>query len=46
MLTCPFTDQVDNDQEKPFKFAQTFHLMQEPGTGSFYVSHDIFKLIF
>ncbi|PSR97401.1 nuclear transport factor 2 [Coniella lustricola] len=37
---------VDGDAEKPFKFAQTFHLVQEPGTGSFYVSHDIFKLIF
>ncbi|KAF3761465.1 hypothetical protein M406DRAFT_323872 [Cryphonectria parasitica EP155] len=37
---------VDGDLEKPFKFAQTFHLMQEPSSGSFYVSHDIFKLIF
>ncbi|KAJ4414043.1 Nuclear transport factor 2 [Gnomoniopsis sp. IMI 355080] len=37
---------VDGDEAQPFKFAQTFHLVQEPGTGSFYVSHDIFKLIF
>ena len=36
--------QVD-DQEHPMNFAQTFHLMKDP-SGSFFVSHDIFKLVY
>lgn len=41
-----FSLQADGDEPQVFKFAQTFHLVQEAGSGSFYVSHDIFKLIF
>lgn len=39
-----FSAQVD-DNEHPMNFAQTFHLMKDPA-GSFFVSHDIFKLVY
>lgn len=39
-----FPTQVD-DNEHPMNFAQTFHLMKDPA-GSFFVSHDIFKLVY
>jgi hypothetical protein len=38
------SSQVD-DGEHPMNFAQTFHLMKDPA-GSFFVSHDIFKLVY
>ncbi|KAI3391615.1 hypothetical protein diail_7016 [Diaporthe ilicicola] len=34
-----------DDGEHPMNFAQTFHLMKDP-SGSFFVSHDIFKLVY
>ncbi|KAJ9133094.1 hypothetical protein NKR23_g10983 [Pleurostoma richardsiae] len=34
-----------DDEERPMNFAQTFHLMKDPA-GSYFVSHDIFKLVF
>ncbi|KAK7744247.1 Nuclear transport factor 2 [Cytospora paraplurivora] len=34
-----------DDNEHPMNFAQTFHLQKDP-SGSFFVSHDIFKLVY
>ncbi|POS80950.1 nuclear transport factor 2 [Diaporthe helianthi] len=34
-----------DDGEHPMNFAQTFHLMKD-ASGSFFVSHDIFKLVY
>ncbi len=36
--------QID-DEERPMKFSQTFHLVKDPA-GTYYVYNDIFKLIF
>lgn len=37
--------QMQTDEDPPMKFTQTFHLMSQGGSGSFFILNEIFELI-